>query len=1481
MWLDSLRRLLAGNSRSSGARHSRSPRRRIVPTLDYLEDRTLLSANFTITNLADGVTGSATNSNSTLRDAIIAANQDTGTDTINLQAGTYTLSLANTAGHENASATGDLNITNTKNTLIIKGAGTSGSNATYIDQTVADRVFQIANGATVQFENVIIEGGDAVDDGTAGAKAGSTAALGGGVLNNGGNVSLTNAGVESNRAVGGTSQNAQGGGIYSAGGSLTLKNVTVEFNYADGGNGTAASLNGGNAAGAGLYLSKSTTTISGTNQIEFNSASGGRGASGMVAGSGGSAQGGGIYADSVALTLPGGSVSFNYANGGRGGAGKTGTAAHATGGIGGTGGLAEGGGIFSTGGSVTLNNSEQVNVNYSKGGDGGSGGQGVAAGVVSKGAPGGVGGLGGNGNIAQGGGIFANQSTVSLSGGATVNSNSAAAGFGGNGGNGGTLAGGGPAGSGANAQGGGIYALGGSVSVDGTSTQIDFNTLKAGGGGFGGNGGGGGGNTAGGNGGVGAVGGSAFGGGVYAYGNTVTLTNGAAIDFNNLQAGNGSAGGVGGMGGSGGIGSTGGIGGNGAVGGMAAGGGVYLAGNGSALNVNAGVTNPQAISISYNSVSGGQGGGGNNGGNGGNGGLGGGGAGGRTGNGANGGIAEGGGIAVDGSGASAPLALNLAAATIQGNALTGGGGGNAGTGGKGGIGGGAGGNGGNGGNGNVAQGGGLFVNNASLTLTGATITKNSLSGGSGGGGGSGGKAQGAPSNATKSSAGGAGGNAGNGGLGAAGQGGGLYVSGSTVTLNSDTITSNTLYGGQGGYGGYGGIAGAGHFIVNPKGPITGSPGGNGGNGATGGAGQGGGLAASGSTVTLLNSTIGGNTLTGGEGGSAGNGGNAYGYADFVYFGGVGGNGGNGGNAGVGQGGGVYGAGGTLTVVNSTVATNTVNGGLGRVGGSGGEGGGGESNHTFSGRGGSGGLAGNGGNAAAIDGGGVFTSTSTVQLVNATVANNSLKGVAAGSGGTGGNAGPGGTGTKSSHYGHGGNGGNGGNGATGQGGGLYATAGSLSLLNATLAYNAITAGTAGAGGAGGQGIQSISGAPPNEIITQLSPNGKTGQGGTTTGTDQGGGLAVDASVTSAKLENTIIALNTAASDPDVVGTFTSSDRDFIGNGTGSNLVNGTNGNNVGQYSTAVLDTFFSQLGNNGGPTQTIVPTASSPTISTTSSAGNVSAASAIAAAEGVTVAADQRGLPRVINNEIDIGATQSGLLLTGNVSAPSVTAGQNITYTLTLDNNGPNTLSNVTVSDTVPPNTTFVSVTTPSGWTATTPAVGSTGTAVSFNIGSLAPNTTTTFTIVVQVASGTQGTSITDTATVSTPSTVVGPSSPSVTLTTQVPGSSTTPVAGATFIASPILPDPFAGHNAFIQAGLAFNFGSPVSGPVALVLTGLPSGVTLTNASGVDSNGNPYINIVSSGSSWGTGLRNFRFVVLKFNNPNHVHITYTAEVVQGI
>jgi uncharacterized repeat protein (TIGR01451 family) len=121
-----------------------------------------------------------------------------------------------------------------------------------------------------------------------------------------------------------------------------------------------------------------------------------------------------------------------------------------------------------------------------------------------------------------------------------------------------------------------------------------------------------------------------------------------------------------------------------------------------------------------------------------------------------------------------------------------------------------------------------------------------------------------------------------------------------------------------------------------------------------------------------------------------------------------------------------------------------------------------------------------------------------------------------------------------------------------------------------------------------------------------------------------------------------------------------------------------------------------------------------------------------------------------NNSASATTTVSAganLLVLKSDSPDPVAVGGNITYALTVRNDGPHAATSVTLSDVIPINTTFVSVT-PAGWTCPSLPVGGTGTQTC-TIATLAPLSSASFTLVAKVNQGTpSGTVITNTATVS-------------------------------------------------------------------------------------------------------------------------------------
>jgi hypothetical protein len=428
------------------------PRHRRTLRLEVLEDRSV-PTTITPTTFADGGLGSGS-----LRDAVLQFNADAGTedDTIQLLAGTYTLTIKNAGGvHETAGLTGDLNLTSKSHHLIIQGAGAS----TIIDASqLEDRVFEIVNPATqVVFQDLVIQGGLAEDNGTEGVLQGTTDALGGGILNDSGDITLDNVVVQNNIARGGdglyagwAGYSAGGGAIYSTGGTVVINGRAIANNQANAGQGgrgydgypPGPGGDGGAASGGGLYANGGSLDISGS-MIANNGTAGGKGGrggdcksingscSGVGSGGfGGVGQGGGIYVNGASLTNSTSTIASNQGTGGDGGGGSGKT-------YNGEAGVGQGGGLYVASGSITLTNSlvatnavrGGVSNGYTDGlhlwdsGAGFGGGLSVAGGVVSirqttvatNQAIGGAGSLDSiNGGLGAGGGLSVTAGSVTI-----------------------------------------------------------------------------------------------------------------------------------------------------------------------------------------------------------------------------------------------------------------------------------------------------------------------------------------------------------------------------------------------------------------------------------------------------------------------------------------------------------------------------------------------------------------------------------------------------------------------------------------------------------------------------------------------------------------------------------------------------------------------------------------------------------------------------------------------------------------------------------------------------------------------------------------------------------------------------------------------------------------------------------------------------------------------------------------------------------
>jgi uncharacterized repeat protein (TIGR01451 family) len=546
-----------------------------------------------------------------------------------------------------------------------------------------------------------------------------------------------------------------------------------------------------------------------------------------------------------------------------------------------------------------------------------------------------------------------------------------------------------------------------------------------------------------------------------------------------------------------------------------------------------------------------------------------------------------------------------------------------------------------------------------------------------------------------------GGDGGIGGQGAGGGGGGLGAGGAIfvgqipgggvagLTIENSTFENNGAVGGNGGFaccvgsgtagGGGGGLSGKGGVGDNGGG----GGGGSRGNGALGAAL---GFAGGGGGGTVFD---GGppesDGATGGPGGylCGGNGGD---FNDNGFKGTCAGGGGGGGGLDAGSppnggdgGSGNYGGGGGGAGDTSADLTGSKSGGDGGFGGGGGSG----SGQTLSGR--------NGGDGGFGAGGG---------------SGDSKIGSGAGSGGHfGGNA--------DSHFG-------GGGGAVG--GAIFNDSGIVVVQNSTFFNNFVAHGLGGGGNAdpgadSGGAIFSRNGSTTIQDVT-INGNQATGSGA---------GIEVmnDGSTTTFVLENTIIAGNNGTMECIVSGSVTTD------GSTGNLIVNNGGCPNVAVTSDPMLDS--SPNLNTPGDTPTIALLSGSPAIG----AGDPSL--------NTILRTDQRGVPR--KDTPDIGAYEAvpiaDLSLSKAVSPSTAKAGDTVTYTLTLNNIGPDTANDIAFADFLPTALTFVSCSASGGATCS-----SQGGFLVVSYSTLAANDPQTITIKGKVNAGADRGTVTNQASVS-------------------------------------------------------------------------------------------------------------------------------------
>jgi uncharacterized repeat protein (TIGR01451 family) len=198
-----------------------------------------------------------------------------------------------------------------------------------------------------------------------------------------------------------------------------------------------------------------------------------------------------------------------------------------------------------------------------------------------------------------------------------------------------------------------------------------------------------------------------------------------------------------------------------------------------------------------------------------------------------------------------------------------------------------------------------------------------------------------------------------------------------------------------------------------------------------------------------------------------------------------------------------------------------------------------------------------------------------------------------------------------------------------------------------------------------------------------------------------------------------------------------------------------------------------------------------------------------------------------NNSASVTTTvtpSADLAVTKSDAPDPILAGNNITYTINVTNNGPSDSLSVTLTDSVPANTTFVSFAAPAGWTATMPAAGASGT-VTATTSSLIAGASATFTLVVNVSSATPvGTTITNTATATSGTSDPNSANNTANATTLV---ATIADLSITKTAAPIQP----GYqpNTDITYTITVTNGGPSTAAGVTVTDTIPAGMTLVSS----------------------------------------------------
>jgi hypothetical protein len=278
------------------------PRRGTRLVLEHLEDRSLPSS-YTAGSVHDLIAD------------INAANAAGGSNTIQLTAAPTAPYVLSKLDNTTDGPTG-LPVIAANDNLTIVGNGDTIARSTK-SKTPVFRLLAVASGGSLTLENLTLQGGLAY-----GISVGGVLSVNGGAIYSQGNLVLNGVTVQGNTAEGfdssySTPINARGGGILSDGGSVTLEGGTiVQNNQAIGSSvNSQQPIQAGNAYGGGLCAIGGTVTVTNAT-VASNSAIGGEGESAGLYGipsQNGYGFGGGLYLEGATVTVANATVVSNVA----------------------------------------------------------------------------------------------------------------------------------------------------------------------------------------------------------------------------------------------------------------------------------------------------------------------------------------------------------------------------------------------------------------------------------------------------------------------------------------------------------------------------------------------------------------------------------------------------------------------------------------------------------------------------------------------------------------------------------------------------------------------------------------------------------------------------------------------------------------------------------------------------------------------------------------------------------------------------------------------------------------------------------------------------------------------------------------------------------------------------------------------------------------------------------------------------------------